>query len=61
LHKLSIIELDYWLPGMTMGASGARQPVDISVNENKLQVSKIAHIKRRKKERERKKTLLKRY
>ena len=30
----------YWLPGITMGASGARHPVDISVNQIKLQVSK---------------------
>ena len=25
------VELEYWLPGITMWASGDRQPVDISI------------------------------
>ena len=41
LTKILKIKLDYWMLGITIGASGARQPVDISINENKLQISKI--------------------
>ena len=31
LAKILEIKLEYWLPGITIGASGARQPVDISI------------------------------
>ena len=31
LQKILKIKLEYWLPGITIEASGARQPVDISV------------------------------
>ena len=27
--KIMKVKLEYWLPGITIGASGARQPVDI--------------------------------
>ena len=30
IRKLNEV-LEYWLPGITTGASGARQPVDISI------------------------------
>ena len=36
-----IKKLEYWLPGITIVVSGARQPVDIST-ENKLQAGKAA-------------------
>ena len=29
--KILEIKLEYWLPGITIGVSGARQPVDISI------------------------------
>ena len=29
--KILKIKLEYWLPGITIGASGARQPVDVSI------------------------------
>ena len=31
ITKLLEIKLEYWLPGITIGASGARQPVGISI------------------------------
>ena len=31
IAKILEIKLEYWLPGITIGASGARQPVDISI------------------------------
>ena len=31
IAKILAIKLEYWLPGITIGASGARQPVDISI------------------------------
>ena len=40
--KILKIKFEYWLPGRIIEAGGTRQPVDISINENKLQVSKIA-------------------
>ena len=37
IAKILEIKLEYWLPGITIGASGARQPVDMYsvLNENK--------------------------
>ena len=42
IAKILEIKFEYWLPGITEGASGTRQPS--ALNENKLQVSKIAQI-----------------
>ena len=31
--KILKIKLEYWLPGITIGDSGARQPVGISIEK----------------------------
>ena len=31
ITRILQVKLEYWLPGITIGASGARKPVDISI------------------------------
>jgi len=54
-----MITLDYFLPGITIGASGARQPVDISIkiNYRSAREHKYAQIRRKQNKRERKKNI----
>ena len=50
--KILKVKLEYWLPGITMGASGARQPDDISIKQDKItgqqeNLSTNAHVERK--------------